>query len=921
MKKIISVLLIFSLIFSMTGIVMADSEKSYDEYDMQISFLKELGVIDTNSDYSDIRTLTRGEFSVYAAKLLGESVIADDTDYFWDVDADSEFGRSIGILVEAGCVSGDPSGAFRPGDYIAPAEAVTILVNMLGFGVFAKAEGGYPYGYYRIADRIGLTGKGFSTNATTFQSLATLLYNALHIPTLDVTSLTTNNIAQYETQRESNGLDKTLLSRYFNIYRTEGIFESTSTASLDFNKIASDETVTIGGGQYFSDSRFDRYLGYDVNLWFKETDRGNSVFFVYPGKRNNELTLDADTDVSLKPGEIRYSPNGKMARKKLSTDVSIIYNNGSLNLLEDFDDSLFSIDDGYIKLIDNDNNGEIDVIKIVSYVNLVIESIIIDDELVSIYGAFGGSNIPQMDISETSYSIRDSMGRDLTFDDLQHGDIISVAESKDRKNVEILVSYSFIDGKISGIETDEEKIQITLNGNTYTVLNSAITKDIVLNMNTFYTFYINSAGYIVALSENKNDGMEYGYMLGVYQEGASRTVSAYYINSANERVTSQIIKNAKIDGVKLKNNDKIIDTFKPAVGEKYVKLTMRYRLNNDGFISEIDTGRTYNAGVESPNSLRLRYDSAISGAITYEGGNDTFRRFWKYYYDENETRRVGDMYGYASSNIIFVSEPPVAEGEEDIDVSEVTVRQENMLTSKASVNVELYSTDPYGNMLSMIVVKSGSATSTVLKDELYIVTKKKMKLDSDGETRLCFTIDNGATSRDVFLTDEDKFIKSETNASTGEGGVEDPNDVNIGDVIRIATDFKGNIAEIYKVYDYKNDELLAYTSYFRSENRVFGGWVYNMDGKYASIAVADKISDVVSSNGSVDETMMELHMVPKAISYDVDQKQATVTNVPLDKIIDYKTGGEDCDRLLIRMANGSISLKQVIKLPIKSKRR
>ena len=474
MKKILSTLIVFCIIFSSVGTNAVDRDALYDEYDLQVSFLNELGIIDSTVFPTGGRTFTRGEFAVFAARLLGEQATSNNKSMFMDVTSDSMFSSSISVLAEAGYISGNLDGSFRPGEYIAPAEAVKILVEILGYGAYARVAGGYPHGYYKIADKIGLTWGSYPRDATTIKSVVKLLYNALHVPMLDVTSVTKDGDIHYESLGESATTGKTLLSTYFDIYYTEGLFETTPTSSLSCYNTFIEETVSIGGSYYKSDSRFDRYLGYHVHLWYKDNDAGKSVAFIYPTRKNSEITVTSDEDMSLNAGEIVYYSDGKKSQKKLSSDVCITYNGSALDFLKDYNSELLSFEDGYIKLIDNDNDNMVDVVKITSYQHIIFDSIDSNDEGIKIYGAFNNKPL-EFDFKDASYSICDILGRSLNFDDLKQGDILSVAMSKDKKNLEILVSYNCIEGMVEQVETDDRCKYITVNGNAYTMLNSAVT--------------------------------------------------------------------------------------------------------------------------------------------------------------------------------------------------------------------------------------------------------------------------------------------------------------------------------------------------------------------------------------------------------------------------------------------------------------
>lgn len=167
-------------------------------------------------------------------------------------------------------------------------------------------------------------------------------------------------------------------------------------------------------------------------------------------------------------------------------------------------------------------------------------------------------------------------------------------------------------------------------------------------------------------------------------------------------------------------------------------MIMKYRLNDEGLIYKVDTGKTYNKNVESPSSLRLRF----SGQIEYDGGSDSanFKRFYNFISNESGEVRIGNMYGYDPSAVFFVSEPAKEEGADDIDIDKITCGYWEMLALKGTVDAELYATNPYSGVLSAVVLKNGSNSSAAIRSMMYIVSDKKYKLAEDDEYRLCLTL-------------------------------------------------------------------------------------------------------------------------------------------------------------------------------------
>ncbi len=102
-------------------------------------------------------------------------------------------------------------------------------------------------------------------------------------------------------------------------------------------------------------------------------------------------------------------------------------------------------------MIDNDDDGEIGVIKVTSYTSMVIKSTNIDDK--KIYNATPNST-PVVFDDDDYYEITDTLGNEFEFEDLKADQVISLAISDDQTVYDVIVSYDYVDGKLSSVAND-----------------------------------------------------------------------------------------------------------------------------------------------------------------------------------------------------------------------------------------------------------------------------------------------------------------------------------------------------------------------------------------------------------------------------------------------------------------------------------
>lgn len=87
-------------------------------------------------------------------------------------------------------INGYEDGTFKPENNITYAEAIKIITNMLNYNYEADNNGGYPDGYIKIAEDIGITsGIEFDKNSyVSRKDVAVMINNALDVPHLVITS-------------------------------------------------------------------------------------------------------------------------------------------------------------------------------------------------------------------------------------------------------------------------------------------------------------------------------------------------------------------------------------------------------------------------------------------------------------------------------------------------------------------------------------------------------------------------------------------------------------------------------------------------------------------------------------------------------------------------------------------------------------
>ncbi len=128
------------------------------KYEEAVKILNGLGIINGYPDntFKPENQITRAEFSTIVTKLLNLD-ISDDEDIIFN-DVENHWAKPyINKIYRKGLVSGYPDGTFKPQNNITYAEAITILVNGLGYRNEVNKSGiGWPYNYINKARELDL---------------------------------------------------------------------------------------------------------------------------------------------------------------------------------------------------------------------------------------------------------------------------------------------------------------------------------------------------------------------------------------------------------------------------------------------------------------------------------------------------------------------------------------------------------------------------------------------------------------------------------------------------------------------------------------------------------------------------------------------------------------------------------------------
>ncbi len=158
-KRSMGLALAVTLIFLVTAVIPAFAVTGEE----QAQTLKELGIIEGYEDGSLglEQTITRAEMCVVLSKMAGmqdsAQLLMDSASEFSDVKVSVWYTGYINLASQNDWVAGYPDGTFKPNSNVSNAEALAMILNVLGYGE-GELPGTWPTNYMVKADELGLLG-------------------------------------------------------------------------------------------------------------------------------------------------------------------------------------------------------------------------------------------------------------------------------------------------------------------------------------------------------------------------------------------------------------------------------------------------------------------------------------------------------------------------------------------------------------------------------------------------------------------------------------------------------------------------------------------------------------------------------------------------------------------------------------------
>lgn len=715
-----------------------------------------LGIYSAEDSLASQDTLLRRQLAKYAVKLSGVEIGASGTSaaVFSDVNPADEDAAYIAAAYESGYMLGDGSGRFYPDDPVALNEVIKVLLCVLGYEPMAATRGEYPVGYLNTAAGLGLIPYGSSgEDNVTKSQMAAMMVETLETQILSVTQV--GNPTRYESFEE-----RTLLWERFGIYKKRGIVDATPYTDLMVNQSdLKDGFVAVDGVAYKDESgKAEEFLGILSQIYVKVVQDEEKILYIEEKPGANEiLTLKPDEILEADLSGMEYeTETGKQRRMSIASGASFLYNGKQKDVTaEDL-----TFDTGEITLIDNSGDGRADVVKIISYRTIVVDSVSDSGYLVS--DRLGGETI-ELSPQSTDYDVTITMdGETVDFSSIGVWSVLSYAQSEavGKQLKTVLVSKNTVSGAVTGKSNSEGEEQIQVEGAWYDAI-SQVSKNTVVGEQG--TFYLDAFGRIAARSAAMD--FVYGYLNKMASEGLGQLQMRIFTENARW-VTLDVRDSLIYNGTRVSAAQ-----LQAALGEtpQQYRQLITYKVDEEACIYEINTARTFEEGSQEEKDAIEQGIFRLSRELT-----ESYR---------HPLTSFGVAYTFSQQSKFFAV--PTEENGDESDFRMITSAD---LVRDKSYSVKIYDADEMRCAGALVISAEAIEQNDLNSEEMakiLVVTGLSQATNYFDEVVTAVKGYYGGSLVTLALRDE----------SVIEGM-----DLRVGDVVQLRYDTYGNITQINRLY-------------------------------------------------------------------------------------------------------------------------
>lgn len=777
-KRIIVAILIFALVFSITGFSSENTEKIQSLLEgKSLLFAKAVGLID--NDVLGVQGFSRAELAKLVTRILVSQTGTLDVQYeniFSDVKSSDV--PYVMAATDLGILNGVGGGLFAPDENVTYIQFLKAMVVLLGRESEATVNGGYPLGYYFTANKLGLT-----KNAP-----PDINYELTYDGVANILKLMQNtNLIVFENDGKPVYLNESYLEYYMGIDFVSGIISSIDGVSMSEQEGATG-IVRIGNDIHplKSDLKDMGYLlGYRVDAYFKTrgTD-ANEVFFI-DDYDNTVVTIDAEEISGVEADKICYIKNNKEIKLNFNSSTTrLIYNNKyeptySIGNINPFSSQRM---DGNIILIDNNGDKVYDIVRVKAYKTYVVDKVV-NDIVYNRYNKTEYVDLSQLEKNAVVNVIMQQISPDL----IESGDLISVMKDVNGDIQTVIVTIDTYEGVIQEIENENGRISgmkiDSLSFNVaYSFENSPNSDKVKPGQRV--RVYLNPEGRISDINTEDYESYRIGYFIDAkIESGMDKSCKALILTASgdvNSYLLKEKIKTHSSYGSEqsVKSEDFLNDMIGFSDG-RYVRQPIMYKLTP---LNEISYIRQWH-GTDTTQDGFYQYPD-------FDGVGDNINS--ENYYWRGGTNSFGTRLLVSGTTIMF--SVPREEDRDKYDFYMVTSPSHFIYNGIQRESVEAYGTKKYNPVAEIMIVYNNATFDNTSTVNDAIVVSNVSTISENGEEFIKI---------EGFSKGTEVVFKAEPSAATC---------IIPGDIVKVYTSSESIVRKTEKIFSYSDKIIMPYDS-------------------------------------------------------------------------------------------------------------
>lgn len=787
MKRMITGLLALILLVSAYISPVSASEKKISEEALALVNYFEIMNLDEDADAE----VSREDFAVYLGRAIGVNEYAQNAEmYYYDIPAEHWAAESVNRITEKGGFTVPEDKLFRLKDTVKVSEAITVFVNLLGYKEAAEINGGYPNGYMKVASELSLFDNNVAMSGNlTKRAAAELISNAMEA---DICGLELSDGANKLVPHEG----QTLFSLYRNMYPIKGTVESVAEMALYPGQETLEGYIRIDGKEYLYEGNNELVGRYVKGYYISERGEEEKIAYLVDQTKESEVLevtaesfMSFDDDYKLEYSDLR---TGTVKNVKIPRNAAFIYNGVAADgeIL-----SKMNITEGYIRLLKRRGSSEYNTVFIWSAETFAVGYI--DSAKKIIFDSADGSNT--INFSEENASaevvrIFDNAGKETDFSAILDTSVLTVYKNG-TKVINIYISNEEITGTYQGKQMDEKYTYYLVDDAEIIVskkYESAVSKKVTAGREQ--TFYVDMFGNIAAAADVIADGeFIYGYFINQIYDSVDEKLYVKMYSETEGVKRFELKERVKIDGTRRKtpaaSSEQLSENFE-AANEAYLKLPdrstlvmprlLRYKVNDEGLVSEIDTPYTDKSKELEEDHLYI--DGALATRAMAQNSQSVI---------------VTSGVAVSGWRIVHDTSTLVLTVPKDTDLPSATEKMFSKNTTGGAlgkeINIVSYKTSPEHGM-SDVIINIKDVDSVMYSYNAMLVKRTGIMLDEDGLPVSYMDGFVGSTEKRYILSSTAKEWSGIHN-TLDEAGVE------VGDIVMVTANPAGEVDTFFLAYD------------------------------------------------------------------------------------------------------------------------